>query len=90
MISRLFGENLKRQRKLAGLTQDELAVMASVHRTEISQLERGLRVCRIDTLIKLASCLEISPEKLLEGISWRPGEVAIGRFRMTEDEPESS
>jgi len=38
-----FGDNLVRTRRLAGLSQDELSVRASVHRTEISQLERGLR-----------------------------------------------
>jgi len=39
-----FGKNLARCRKLADLSQEELSVMASLHRTEISQLERGLRL----------------------------------------------
>lgn len=90
MVAELFGDNLRRHRKLADLSQDELGVMASVHRTEISQLERGLRVCRIDTLVKLSACLEVSPEELLEGIDWKPGATMIGKFRMIEDEPESS
>jgi DNA-binding XRE family transcriptional regulator len=50
-VAEQFGDNLKRVRKEADLSQDELSVRASVHRTEISQLERGLRVARIDTLI---------------------------------------
>jgi transcriptional regulator with XRE-family HTH domain len=45
-----FGDNLVRTRRLAGLSQDELSVRASVHRTEISQLERGLRLARGDQL----------------------------------------
>jgi transcriptional regulator with XRE-family HTH domain len=80
-IAARFGDNLVRCRKGAGLSQDELSVRASVHRTEISQLERGLRVARIDTLIKLASSLEVSADDLLAGMSWDPGDTRIGKFR---------
>jgi transcriptional regulator with XRE-family HTH domain len=80
-IAARFGDNLARCRKRADLSQDELSVRASVHRTEISQLERGLRIARIDTLIKLADSLEASPEELLAGMTWDPGDRRIGRFR---------
>lgn len=76
-----FGENLKRQRKIAGMSQDEVAFRASVHRTEISQLERGLRHARVDTVAKLAGALEIEPGKFFEGISWEPGGIRIGQFK---------
>ena len=79
-IAARFGDNLKRVRREAGLSQDELSVRASVHRTEISQLERGLRVARIDTLIKLAASLEATPAELLVGIEWTPGDQRQGRF----------
>jgi transcriptional regulator with XRE-family HTH domain len=83
-IAARFGDNLKRVRREAGMSQDELSVRASVHRTEISQLERGLRVARIDTLIKLAASLEAAPAELLTGIAWEPGDVRRGRFGETE------
>jgi transcriptional regulator with XRE-family HTH domain len=38
-VAARFGDNLRRQRKLADLSQDDLAFRASLHRTEISQLE---------------------------------------------------
>lgn len=79
-IAGRFGDNLARCRKLADMSQDELSVRASVHRTEISQLERGLRVARIDTLVKLSGSLEVDPGELLEGIAWRPGDVRLGSF----------
>ena len=79
-IAAQFGDNLARCRKRADLSQDELSIRASVHRTEISQLERGLRVARIDTLIKLAVSLEVSADDLLAGIDWVPGDTRIGRF----------
>lgn len=87
-IAGRFGDNLARLRRGAGVSQDELSVRASVHRTEISQLERGLRVARIDTLIKLAASLEVTPDELLAGLSWEPGAQKRGRFRADgEDEP---
>lgn len=79
-IAAQFGDNLIRARRQADVSQDELAVRASVHRTEISQLERGLRIARIDTLIKLAASLEVAPGELLVGLEWQPGSTRIGGF----------
>jgi len=75
-----FGENLRRQRRLADMSQDEVAFRAGVHRTEISQLERGLRHARVDTVAKLAAALEVDPGVFFEGIVWEPGSVRVGRF----------
>lgn len=83
-IAAQFGDNLIRQRKLADISQDELSVRASVHRTEISQLERGLRIPRIDTVVKLAKSLEVSVLDLLVGIDWEPGSTRYGQFKETE------
>jgi transcriptional regulator with XRE-family HTH domain len=75
-----FGDNLKRCRKRADLSQEDLSHLASLHRTEVSQLERGLRLCRIDTLVKLAASLEVSTDDLLAGINWSPGNYRPGGF----------
>jgi transcriptional regulator with XRE-family HTH domain len=83
-IAARFGDNLARCRKRADLSQDELSVRASLHRTEISQLERGLRLARIDTLIKLTGSLEVSADELLDGMGWDPGGTRIGRFKAEE------
>jgi transcriptional regulator with XRE-family HTH domain len=80
-IARHFGRNLARCRKRVGLSQEELAVRASLHRTAVGQLERGDRVARVDTLIKLAGSLAIPPGELLEGMDWDPGGTRLGQFR---------
>lgn len=85
-IAAHFGDNLARQRKRADLSQEELSHLASLHRTEISQLERGLRLCRIDTLIKLVASLEISADELVAGISWSPGNYRPGGFKAVSEE----
>ena len=83
-IAARFGDNLARCRKQADLSQDELSIRASLHRTEISQLERGLRLARVDTLIKLAGSLEVSVDELLVGMTWDPGDTRIGTFKENE------
>lgn len=80
-IAAHFGDNLARCRNRADLSQEELSVRASVHRTEISNLERGLRIARIDTLVKLAGSLEVPAGDLLTGLTWSPGGYRPGRFR---------
>jgi transcriptional regulator with XRE-family HTH domain len=79
-IAARFGDNLARCRKLADLSQEELSLLASLHRTEVSQLERGLRLARIDTLVKLKDALEVSSDDLLAGIAWRSGDYRRGGF----------
>lgn len=79
-IAAQFAENVKRCRDRAGISQEELALRASLHRTEISQVERGLRLARIDTLVKLAASLEKTPNDLLAGIHWTPGVTQYGSF----------
>jgi transcriptional regulator with XRE-family HTH domain len=79
-IAARFGDNLKRCRKRAGLSQEDLAFAAGLHRTEISLLERGMRLPRVDSLIKLAAGLSVPPEDLLDGIAWNPGSLTKGEF----------
>jgi transcriptional regulator with XRE-family HTH domain len=75
-----FGQNLRRCRRIAGLSQEELGERASLHRTEIGKLEKGERVARIDTLVQLAGAMAIPPEELIDGIHWTSGEAKYGTF----------
>jgi transcriptional regulator with XRE-family HTH domain len=78
-----LGENLARRRRRAGLSQDELAVRASLHRTEVSLLERGMRLPRLDTAIKLAAALGVALDELTEGIEWNLGSASLGSFSLS-------
>ncbi len=82
-VAERFGENLRRLRKGVGISQEALSLRCSLHRTEIGLLERGARVPRIDTLIKIASGLGIHPNALMAGISWTPAEAGTaGKFKI--------
>jgi transcriptional regulator with XRE-family HTH domain len=79
-IAQRFGKNLVRCRRREGLSQERLSFDAGLHRTEISMLERGIRLARIDTLVKLACALGVPTDELLDGITWVPGASRGGRF----------
>jgi transcriptional regulator with XRE-family HTH domain len=82
-VAERFGRNLFHARRHAGFSQDELARLTSLHRTEISLIERGRRLPRVDTLIKLTSALAVGVDQLIWGVGWiittptRPGSFAV-------------
>jgi transcriptional regulator with XRE-family HTH domain len=54
-------------------------------------LERGARVPRIDTLIKIASALDVPPVELIDGIEWAPGATTSGSFQIApKGDPQSN
>jgi transcriptional regulator with XRE-family HTH domain len=79
-VAARFGANLKRCRRRLALSQEDIALRASVHRTEIGLLENGRRVPRLDTVMKLATVLEVEVAELVEGIAWVSGEPRSGSF----------
>lgn len=85
-VSERFAENLLRLRQRRNLSQEELAARASVHRTQISLMESGKRLPRLDTLVKLAGALEVEVPRLVEGIKWEPTVTHSGQFDVTEPE----
>lgn len=79
-IAEHLGANVARCRKRAGLSQEEVGIRASLHRTEVGLVERGERLPRIDTAIKLAGALGVPLDDLIEGIEWTPGATRRGGF----------
>lgn len=72
-----FGDVLKALREDAGLSQEEFARLARMHRTTPSLYERGLRQPTLTYLFVIALVLEIEAEQL----------VADTRFRLQEADP---
>jgi len=79
-VATRFGSNVHKARKRLGISQEELAVGASLHRTEIGLVERGERGVRLETAIKLAGALGVSLSELIDGIAWAPGYSERGHF----------
>lgn len=68
----LFGRNVARLRKRLGISQEELAFRAEVHRTYISQLERGLKSPTLSVILKLSRAMKASASKLVAAVERQP------------------
>jgi transcriptional regulator with XRE-family HTH domain len=64
-IREVFARNLRRYRRAARLSQEELAHRSDIDRTYISSLERGVYAASIDVVDRLATALEIQAADLL-------------------------
>ena len=65
-LKELLGAAIKAERSALGISQEELAYRADLHRTYISDVERGTRNPSIASIQKLASALKISVSMLFE------------------------
>lgn len=65
MIDQSFARVLKKLRVARGLSQENFGFEAGLHRTYVSQLERGLKSPSLKTLHKIATALEISLTELI-------------------------
>ncbi len=62
-----LGEAIRKRRgEIDGLSQEGLADLAGMHRTYVSEIERGLRNPSFRNLFKLASALDIPLSELVE------------------------
>lgn len=77
-VRTIFANSVKRWRNHRGLTQEELAERADLHRTYISDVERGARNLSLESIDKLAKALEISLPILFSPHE-TPGAAAVPR-----------
>lgn len=64
-LVQLLGKNVRRYRKEKGMTQEQLAVAASMERSYVSDIERGTRNPSVAALGRLAEALKIEAHLLL-------------------------
>ena len=69
-IRKLFGVNVREVRQARGLSQEELADEAGIHRTYVSQIERGVINASMTTIDKLAISLGVKPSMFFA--NWQP------------------
>jgi transcriptional regulator with XRE-family HTH domain len=70
----IFGHNVRRIRTEAGLSQEELAYRAKLHRTYISSIERGQRNVSVENIFAIADALKVPPGELLKPIASKGSE----------------
>lgn len=61
-----FGLRVRALRQARGLSQEQLAEQADLHRTYVSSLERGQRNVGLDNIMALARALGVPPARLFD------------------------
>ncbi len=65
---KLIGENIRKYRKKAGLSQEKLAEKADLHSVYISQVECAHRAITIDALLKITKALGIHLRDIVDDL----------------------
>jgi transcriptional regulator with XRE-family HTH domain len=64
-ILNIFGENVRKYRRLLNISQEELAHKADLHRTYIGMIERAEKNITLVNIEKIANALEVRIEDLI-------------------------
>jgi len=65
-IRKRLGRNVQQLRQAKGLSQEAFAFEAKIHRTYVSDIERGARNPTITVVEKLAKALGVKASRLLD------------------------
>jgi transcriptional regulator with XRE-family HTH domain len=64
-LRQVLAKNIRALRQEKGITQEELAHRARIHRTYMSSVERAQRNVAVDNIERIASGLGVKPSDLL-------------------------
>ena len=67
-ILRIIGQNIRNARLRANLTQECVAELIGVHWQTINHIENGKYPSSVVKFTRLSQALEVSPNRLLEGV----------------------
>src|ERR1700739_3591217 len=86
-LKSFLGIAIRTQRTALGISQEELAYRAGLHRTYVSDLERGARNPSIESIEKLAGALQISVSKLFASTGNGTSSRQMVELLLVEDDP---
>jgi transcriptional regulator with XRE-family HTH domain len=64
----MLGDELRKAREAAGLTQEEVAFRAGLHRTYVSLLERDRKSPTLDVLFRLCDAIGVKASELIRRV----------------------
>jgi transcriptional regulator with XRE-family HTH domain len=71
-IHEQFGQRVRRQRDVLGLTQEEIAERSGLHVSYVAQAERGERNLSLTNILRVADALDLDPCALVAGLKPPP------------------
>lgn len=65
---KVLGETIRRCRKKAGLTQEQLGELAELNPKYVGEVERAEKTISVDKLVRIAAALKVRTRDLVRGI----------------------
>jgi len=75
MLNKSFGKVLRRLREEKGFSQEAFGFEAKLHRTYVSQLERGLKSPSLNILSRICKALSITMSEFIMLVEREEGQV---------------
>ncbi|HEV7770827.1 MAG TPA: helix-turn-helix transcriptional regulator [Solirubrobacterales bacterium] len=88
-----FASNVVRLREEAGFSQEVMADRSAVSTAMIGKVESGKALPYFDAVIRMAGALSTTPSALVEGITWKPGEIVESDpqdYTVAESQPKAN
>ncbi|MDR2961317.1 MAG: helix-turn-helix domain-containing protein [Stenotrophomonas sp.] len=60
-----LGTAIREGRLALGVSQEEFAAQLGMHRTQLGHIEQGKKDCRLSTIIRIATALDVPASSLL-------------------------
>jgi transcriptional regulator with XRE-family HTH domain len=77
-----FAANVERVCRQHDYSVERLAERSGIGREELEAIMRGEAEARVDSILRLAGALEVTPGELYEGVAWVPDGEGGGEFRI--------
>jgi transcriptional regulator with XRE-family HTH domain len=79
-----FAANVERLRGQRGYSLDQLAERSQMGMKELEAVLHGESEAQVDSILRLAGALEVSPGRLYEGVTWIPDGEGGGQYRIDD------
>ena len=80
MDKKIIGSNFKKKREEKMWSQEELARKANLTSSYIGMIERGEKIPRLETFVRLVNLLDTTSDELLEGVINRGFEIRMTKY----------
>jgi len=80
MNNSTIGKNIKKKRESKSWNQEELAIRTNLSTPYIGMIERGEKIPRLETFIRIANTLDATSDELLEGVIDRGFEIRMTQY----------
>lgn len=67
--ARVIGERIRDARSALGISMEDLSVLSEMSVTSVGKIERGVQSPTAETLVRIATALEIDPGRLISGLT---------------------